>query len=437
MRVPAAFLALAAATALAPASAHGSTVFMEEPPLSGVFYESAPGEANRLTATFDDVRHGGVTLHDDGAVIQALSRCQSIDDHTAYCPPPPVPDGFEGVPHAVTLDAVHLGDGDDVLTTVTQPDYDGPVTAYGGRGDDVLSGAVGADWLDGGPGADHVSGGDGRDFLSDGDRTGDSPQPDVLDGGGDDPFAPDDTISYEHRRAGVKVDLVHGVGGEPGEGDTLSGFESAVGGAGDDRLIDGSPEGGRFSGNNGDDTLIGGRGYNTLMGGDGDDILAAGPDINEMTGGRGLDTHRCSTGQDQIDLPSAGEFLSDLCDELNFNMGEFHSFHFPPLPVRTTHRAVWFGTHGCPSYTEGGDFQPCSAVMRIRGGRGNRLLGRRVYEEREPASPVPPYGPSDVRVPLTRAGRRLAARGRGVVATVSFNDGTTKVAWTIRLSTRR
>jgi hypothetical protein len=413
---------------------------MQDPPLSGVFYDAAPGEVNRLTATFDDPwTRGGVTLHDDGAQVQAVGRCQAVDEHTAYCPAPPVPDGFVGAPHAVTLDAVRLGDGDDILTTETPGDHpEGPVRAYGGRGNDVLAGGDGSDWLDGGPGADRISGGKGADFLSDGDRTGDSPQPDVLDGGGGDPYPREDTVSYEHRTAGVKIDLVHGVGGEPGEGDILGGFESAIGGAGNDRLTDGGNPGQTLlSGNKGDDTLVGGPDFNTLMGGDGDDILAAGSGPNVITGGRGLDTHHCNTGEDQVAFPSGGEFLDDLCDEVDFGKGEFGSFQFPPYPVRTTRRAVWFGTHGCPSYSESGDFQPCTAVLKIRGGRGNRLLGRRVYEERKPKQGEAPSGPKDpIRVSLTRAGRRLAARGRGVVATVSFNDGTTKVAWTIRLSTR-
>jgi Ca2+-binding RTX toxin-like protein len=431
VRVPTAFLALVAVAAAAPASAHAATVYIQSgPDPTKAYYDAAPGEQNRLTVTYDAPSRGEVTVHDPAAFVQAVAPCEALDEHTARCPPDPVPEGFPGFAR-VALEA-RLGDGDDRLITDSGPDYPfSPIVAHGGKGDDVLAGAEGYDWLDGGSGADRLSGGDGSDFLTDGDRSGQSPERDVLDGGANDPFYQEDTVSYEHRTAGVRADLVHGVGGEPGEGDTLAGFESAAGGAGDDRLTDGSPGASHLTGNGGDDKLTGGPGFNTITGGDGDDILVSGPDENVLDGGGGLETYRCSSGLEQIVRASAGELLGALCDELDFSTGEFGSFRFQAQPARTTRRAVWFAI-GCPSHEEE-DFEPCAAVLKLRGGPGNRLLGRGAFAMRKPTG----RPPQPRRVRLTRVGRRLAARPRGVVVTVSFRDSNAEdaVDWTIRLHT--
>ena len=431
MRVPTAFLALAAVAAVAPASAQAATAYMEpgsHP--TKAFFDAAPGEANELAVTYDPPSGGGVTLRDAGAVIQAVAPCEARDEHTVYCPSPPLPDGWIGWPDRVTLEA-RLGDHDDVLTTDAggqQPFAS--VTARGGKGDDVLTGDDGDDTLDGGAGADHIRAGRGADFVSDGDRTGANPQPDVIDGGPN--AAGEDTISYEHRTAGVTADLVRGVGGERGEGDGIAGFESAVGGAGDDTLT-AAGEFSHLTGNAGDDTLTGGpESFNAIVGGAGDDTLIGGSRVNVLTGGDGLDTHVCGDGEDHVIFPSAGELLGSSCGEVDFSVGEFGFFEFPPYPVRTTPRAAWFRI-GCPTLDgESDDFDPCTAVLKLRGRRG-RLLGRGAFEQREAT-----YRPPDpVRVKLTPRGRRLAARRHGVVATVSFSDRQTKVAWTIRLRTSR
>jgi RTX calcium-binding nonapeptide repeat (4 copies) len=442
MRVPAAILALAAVTAVAPASAHAATVYITSgPDPTKAFFDAAPGEVNQLTVTYDSPSRGEATVHDPGAALQAVAPCEALDEHTVRCPPQPVPEGFPG--YARVAFEVRLGDGNDSLTTQTGKDYPfDPVVADGGTGDDVLTGGDGSDRLDGGSGADRIIGGPGGDFMSDGDRTGESPQPDVVDGGPNQPYE-EDTVSYEDRTAGVTADLVRGTGGEPGEGDSLTGFESAVGGAGDDRLIDGDAESGHLSGNAGDDTLIGGPGFNVITGGRGDDIIASGPAGNSITGGRGLETYRCSRSVDHIYRPDPGELLGPLCEVIDFSPGEFGSFAFPPLPVRTTRRAAWFRI-GCPRPDEeSDDFHPCTAVLKLQGGRGNRLLGRAEFERLERTTPPP----ESVRVKLTRVGRRLAARRNGVVATVRFRSSTpdastfdpnkTAVAWTIRLRTPR
>src|SRR4051794_28218194 len=295
MRATLAVLAMVAGVALAPASAHAGRLYVQSPSIpTKAFYDAAPGEANQVTVTYHAPSRGEVTVHDAGALVEAVAPCESIDEHTAHCPPDAVPEGYPGFAH-IELQ-VRLGDGDDRLTTDSGPDFPfGSIVASGGKGDDVLAGDKAGDRLDGGSGADRLSGGDGPDILSDGDRSGQSPQRDVLDAGTSEPYPENDTVSYEHRTAGVTADLAHGVGGEPGEDDTLRGFESAVGGAGDDRITAGS--GSRhLSGKGGDDTLTGGPGFNSLTGGNGDDTLVSGPAENEFDGGRGFETYRCGPG---------------------------------------------------------------------------------------------------------------------------------------------
>jgi Ca2+-binding RTX toxin-like protein len=119
----------------------------------------------------------------------------------------------------------------------------------GGGGDDVITGGHEADTLAGGSGYDLIDGGSGAD---------------VMDGG---PGV--DTLDYSGRDRSVAVDLASAdaVQGERDEGDSATGFEKAVGGAGDDRLL----------GTSGPDTLLGGAGDDRLDGRGGPDRLVGGP----------------------------------------------------------------------------------------------------------------------------------------------------------------
>lgn len=151
-------------------------------------------------------------------------------------------------------DMAEGGEGDDILT--------------GGAGDDRLSGGAGSDLLIGGEGDDHLAGDEGNDnlFGEDGDDIlfggagddviADGQGADTVDGGdGDDRViaavdcagddyrggAGNDTLDYSATSMGVIVDLVASIatGDEIGT-DTISGFETYVGGTGDDRFIAGS-----------------------------------------------------------------------------------------------------------------------------------------------------------------------------------------------------
>jgi Ca2+-binding RTX toxin-like protein len=133
-------------------------------------------------------------------------------------------------------DRLDGGDCDDVL--------------HGGDGDDVLCGDAGDDLLQGNAGNDTVEGGDGNDVMADGAGS------DVVHGGaGDDHLnaamdaasdyyagdAGEDTLDYSAAVASVEIDMGAGTahGSEIGD-DVFTGFESIVGGHGDDHLRSGS-----------------------------------------------------------------------------------------------------------------------------------------------------------------------------------------------------
>jgi Ca2+-binding RTX toxin-like protein len=119
---------------------------------------------------------------------------------------------------------------------------------------------------------------------------------DTLIGGDTNPGLPDgiDTIDYSEKTGDVRITLsdtsqtivkVDGVAE-----DTISEFENANGGSGDD-VITGSAVANRLVGNGGNDLLIGGEGGDTLVGGLGDDIYYANfGDVVVEAAGEGIDT---------------------------------------------------------------------------------------------------------------------------------------------------
>ncbi len=133
-------------------------------------------------------------------------------------------------------------------------------TLVGGEDDDELFGNAGADTLNGSGGSDILAGGDGDDTL--------------IGGGGYD--------YYLITGNGGRVDLRISGPQDSGQGlDTISGFEGALGSAGNDVLI-GNDETNTLRGHEGDDVIYGyggndlitgGTGYNIIYGGDGDDRI--------------------------------------------------------------------------------------------------------------------------------------------------------------------
>ncbi|WP_274426885.1 calcium-binding protein [Chelativorans sp. YIM 93263] len=140
-----------------------------------------------------------------------------------------------------SFEAAYGGSGSDELTG-----NEGSDTLYGNQGDDLIDGSSGDDVLYDGEGEDTVLGGADNDrFMAAAD--GDD---DHFDGG-----KGCDTLDYSATKQGVTVNLHSGTacGVEIGE-DTISGFETAIGGTGDDYFIAG----------NAPAVLVGGEGENTF-----------------------------------------------------------------------------------------------------------------------------------------------------------------------------
>jgi Ca2+-binding RTX toxin-like protein len=166
--------------------------------------------------------------------------------------------GIDTVDYSVTTSGVSidLAKGNARGSEIGKDALSGFEVAIGGSGDDtiigsaqdeILVGNAGDDQIDGGAGNDRVEGGAGNDILS-----GGKGEDVVLGGAGDDRIigtadcADDiydggeghDTLDYSATSQGVCIDLVSGqaTGVEIGE-DTISGFEVAIGGSGDDHFI--------------------------------------------------------------------------------------------------------------------------------------------------------------------------------------------------------
>lgn len=201
-------------------------------------FAGAAGEANRLTVS----REGSeFVFRDVGAPLAAEAPCTSVDAATVRCPV------TEGLP-AIRGLSLSLGDGDDTATVTGNPVVE--TTMDGGPGADALTGGAENDQIDGGPGPDRMDGGGGFDDLV-----------------------------YVTRTAPVIVDLAVGRGGEAGEGDVMSGFETLVGGSGADGL----------RGSAADETLDGGKGADVLLGGGGNDALFGNVGADRLSGQGGND----------------------------------------------------------------------------------------------------------------------------------------------------
>ncbi|MDR6624063.1 calcium-binding protein [Caulobacter segnis] len=214
-----------------------------------------------------------------------------------------------GLPAAAAADRIKFADGSHLVVGGVGNDFYEPtavaathaIAAFGGAGDDILTGGdandrlvggVGADALDGAGGNDTLDGGDGADTLMGGD--GD----DTLDGG-----AGSDTL-----QGGSGADTLSGGSGA----DVLdggSGNDSLLGGSGGDTLI-----GGR-----GDDTLDGGAGNDVLQGGVGKDILLGGAGDETLTGGLGADTLSGGSGADVFVFGASDSLASAPDHVLDFD----------------------------------------------------------------------------------------------------------------------
>jgi serralysin len=168
--------------------------------------------------------------------------------------------------------------------------------AFGGEGDDTLTGNAFANVIDGSDGDDIASGLQGDDLLIGGEGN------DELDGGtgGE---STGDTVDYTYlgEDEGIIVTLgarnittgavsATTTSGVAGDVDTISNFENVIGGEGADTLT-GNAGANRINGGNGDDLLFGGGGFDTLTGGEGHDQFRYGGEgsvsITDFEGGAG------------------------------------------------------------------------------------------------------------------------------------------------------
>ena len=116
---------------------------------------------------------------------------------------------------------------------------------------------------------------------------------DVIDGRGG--F---DVVDYGDDSAGIAASLAAGVGlAGAALGDSYSGIEGIIGGAGDDQLtgdaganyLAGGAGNDVLVGGAGDDVLSGGLGDDVLQGGEGNDVLLGDPGADHLDGGEGFD----------------------------------------------------------------------------------------------------------------------------------------------------
>jgi Ca2+-binding RTX toxin-like protein len=139
-------------------------------------------------------------------------------------------------------DAMHGGDDADVMAGGTGDD-----ALSGDAGDDLVQGEAGCDTLAGGDGADALYGGEGHDVVSDGAgadivylAAGEDRLVVAIDISGDhfDGGEGTDTLDYSQATEDVAFDLVSAfVAVGDAASDRISGFESYVGGTGDDTFI--------------------------------------------------------------------------------------------------------------------------------------------------------------------------------------------------------
>ena len=146
--------------------------------------------------------------------------------------------------------------------------------AYGGDGNDVLTGNAAGNVLSGGRGRDYLLGEEGNDVLNGGagdDQLFGGAGADALNGG-----SGNDIARYEHSGSGVRVSLQTGdASGGDAEGDRLIGIENIQGSQFEDVLW-GNDQGNKLYGHDGNDYLLGNDGNDQLNAGAGNDQLFGG-----------------------------------------------------------------------------------------------------------------------------------------------------------------
>jgi subtilisin-like proprotein convertase family protein len=234
-----------------------------------------------------------------------------------------------------------------VITTGTVIEH-----AYGGDGDDVITGNTVNNQLRGGRGNDTLEGGVGADILNGGAGT--------------------DTVSYAGAAGSIQIYLTAPSfnGGDAGgdtflsiEAFTLSGLtdnfygdnaaQTVQGGGGIDTLF-GYGDNDLLNGDAGNDYLLGGDGNDTVNGGADDDILVGDAGVDSINGGDGFDQIFGGVGNDILNGDSGTDYIfgNEDNDVINGGLGQDYLY----------------GEAGADSIDGGAEFD------LIQGGEGNDTL---------------------------------------------------------------
>ena len=209
---------------------------------------------------------------------------------------------YSTYPHGVGVSLTRISPRASIENVIGTPFAD---RLIGSDGPNLLSGGGGNDTLLGRGGNDTVVGGDGDDVLSGGAGA------DTFDGG-----PGTDTVTYAGDPLPVHVTFDgQADDGQGGERDNVAAsVETVIGGRGNDTLTgDADPH--TLIGGLGDDTLTGGNGDDTLIGGAGNDTLAGGEGNDTLTGGPGVDVFSCGQGaDDRVTDATASDRVRSDCD---------------------------------------------------------------------------------------------------------------------------
>lgn len=418
--------------------------------LGTMHFRAGPGVANRVTVKPDE-SNDSFLIRERAERLRASGACDQVSRHAAVCPITESDDAVEivlggradrvevqracGGRYYCSVDvAARGGAGDDVLT--------GGGKFYGGRGHDVLRGALrGKSWdrFHGGPGGDLMIGHGpaGNEALADvfyDDETDTQAARDVIRGGKDARAL----LDYSMRERDLSIDLHDSELGP--EGDRVSGVKGLIGGAGDDELIGtggtnrfgGGPGDDDLDGRGGGDVLGGGAGDDTVLGGNGDDRLeeiyfqdersSGGPsgtdrfvggpgsdemhsrDTDEADGEISPDDVQCDADDQPVESDPA-DLLRDCARMFGWDAGT-SKFEMETVPELTDEGAVF--TLRCAITEIDQSSQP--SVRRCRGelvlsDATGAEIGRQSFEFEEEGDILAPWPWVTVTVPVSDAGR--------------------------------
>ncbi len=197
-------------------------------------------------------------------------------------------DSFSPAPPVIPFNEIVGTDGDNALTGTEAND-----NILGIAGNDTIIGGAGDDNIDGGTGDDNIGGGAGDDNITE--ITGKN----IIQGG-----AGIDNLFLTATDAGVTLTYTDINNGSTSTGDAITGIENIIfgGGKGNDTVNATAASTLSASGNDGNDTLIGGSGADSLSGDGGDDLLEGGDGDDFLSETTGNNVIRGGAGNDFLSL---------------------------------------------------------------------------------------------------------------------------------------